>query len=786
MRFKTSNLKEAKHSDLVSCVSWMSPDDVISIADDHKILKWNLVSAETQPFAELPQDFHPTDVHWLPKGQASGAGSRGKGGASGSDVFLVTSAEGKLQLIGKNGRMEKSVDAHRGACLVGRWSHDGAGIVTGGEDGAVKVWSRSGMLRSTLASTTMPVYALSWSPDSSHVLYATDKLLTIKPLAPNSKPIQWKAHEGLILCLDWSPSNYRIISGGEDCRYKVWDQFGRQLFNSSQHDYPITSVSWSVDGQLFAVGSFNTLRLCDKIGWSHSLDKPATGSLYKIAWSADGTQVAAACGNGHVIFAHVIEKRIEWKEFEATVTGRKTISLRNVTNDAWEKLEFRDRIIQVSMDFGYLIVATTSQCYIYTTRNWNTPTIFDLKEGSVSLIIPAEKHFLLVESNALHLYSYEARLICSPKWPGMRPETLNAHTVSLCNDTIAVRDQSDEKNVHLFDATNGKALNDGRPFTHRQEIAEIALDQVGLANQRKLAIVDKNRDLFVANVRKFGKVTSTQANSAKIGAMVQSLKWNANSNMLAAILDSRFCTYLYPAVIFVDRNLLHRTIIERDSGEFGKNPTIVLFSGNSISVRRADGSLVTTAVSPYPGMLFEYTQSNRWSEATKLCRFVKDETLWACLAGISTQARHLETAEVSYSAIQEADKVHYIQYIKELPSKEAQNAEMAVLTGNYQDAENILLQAGLTFRAILLNIYLHQWDRALDLAIKHKTHVDTVLAYRVKHLNRCDKDETIPRYIQYMKEVDIDWEKIGAKIEEEYHKEREMGGRTGRRGSSVS
>ena len=43
-----------------------------------------------------------------------------------------------------------------------------------------------------------------------------------------------------------------------------------------------------------SVGSFNTLRLCDKIGWSHSLDKPATGSIYKIAWSADGTQVAGS------------------------------------------------------------------------------------------------------------------------------------------------------------------------------------------------------------------------------------------------------------------------------------------------------------------------------------------------------------------------------------------------------------------------------------------------------------------------------------------------------------
>ena len=45
------------------------------------------------------------------------------------------------------------------------------------------------------------------------------------------------------------------------------------------------------------IGSFNTLRLCDKIGWSHSLDKPATGSIYKIAWSADGTQVSGKCSD---------------------------------------------------------------------------------------------------------------------------------------------------------------------------------------------------------------------------------------------------------------------------------------------------------------------------------------------------------------------------------------------------------------------------------------------------------------------------------------------------------
>ncbi len=100
---------------------------VISIADDGKILRWNLVSSETKEMAELASDFHPTDMHWYPRSSGGGGGPSGpkKGGqvsgASGggvNDIFVVGSAEGKLQLMsGKNGRIEKSVDAHRGACL---------------------------------------------------------------------------------------------------------------------------------------------------------------------------------------------------------------------------------------------------------------------------------------------------------------------------------------------------------------------------------------------------------------------------------------------------------------------------------------------------------------------------------------------------------------------------------------------------------------------------------------------------------------------------------------------
>ena len=43
--------------------------------------------------------------------------------------------------------------------------------------------------------------------------------------------------------------------------------------------------------------------------------------------------------------------------------------------------------------------------------------------------------------------------------------------------------------------------------------------------------------------------------------------------------------------------------------------------------------------------------------------------------------------------------------------------------------------------------------RALELAVKHKTHVDTVLAYRQNHLKHFEKEEENKRYLQYMEGV---------------------------------
>lgn len=69
--------------------------------------------------------------------------------------------------------------------------------------------------------TGSPIYSAEWSPDCESVIFTSGKTIVIKPLQSGLKPLKWPAHEGLVLCVAWSPAKNFIVSGGEDRKYKV-------------------------------------------------------------------------------------------------------------------------------------------------------------------------------------------------------------------------------------------------------------------------------------------------------------------------------------------------------------------------------------------------------------------------------------------------------------------------------------------------------------------------------------------------------------------------------------
>lgn len=133
-----------------------------------------------------------------------------------------------------------------------------------------------------------------------------------------------------------------------------------------------------------------------------------------------------------------------------------------------------------------------------------------------------------------------------------------------------------------------------------------------------------------------------------------------------SFLPAPQCVWYYPNEVFVDKELLAKTRYTKSDADFGKAAHISLFAGSRCLIRRGDGVLVGAATSPYPAMVYDMVRKQQWDKAVRLCRFIKDPTMWATLAAMAMATKELHTAETAFAAIDEVDKAHYVRKVRKL------------------------------------------------------------------------------------------------------------------------
>ena len=97
-----------------------------------------------------------------------------------SRALAAACSDGTVRFFLRDGRVERTVEAHVGAVTSVRWTRDGACLLTSGEDGAVKSWSPSGRPLGVVAAGETAVYAAAWSPESHASGGATGRVVVAR------------------------------------------------------------------------------------------------------------------------------------------------------------------------------------------------------------------------------------------------------------------------------------------------------------------------------------------------------------------------------------------------------------------------------------------------------------------------------------------------------------------------------------------------------------------------------------------------------------------------------
>ena len=808
---------------VLSGCGWTPSNDLYVSSDDRVIRRYALNGDVLGDVSSC--DYYVTSLVWL---------HSLKGGVLAADVMAVGCSDGCVRLVAASGRVERVVSAHIGSVLCVAWSVDGSSLLTGGEDGSVKQFSRNGNLRSKLATQPHPITAVCWAPDQQRFAYTYSNKVSIQALQANSASgsssgaalagqsasssagVQsWSAHSSAVLCCDWHSINGCLLSGGEDGSYRVWSEYGDLLYSSRPVEFAVSAVRWSPSGRYFAVGSFNLLCLCDRTGWTYSRHRCSAGSLLAIDWTSDGTHLAAAGSNGTLVLAQLVERSTEWQQYACRLTERNTITVHDLSvaegsnggvsgADAirMEELDFASPVIEWSFSHSHLVVTTVRSCHVFQAPLFAAGSVLELKAG-VALIVQSDAMFALIDPLAgITVYSYDGRLINSIRLPtGVSVSSLQSEHVQMAGDTLFLvqRQHSGAGSlIHAIDVTTGKKATE--PIRHSNEILTLAVSQCGSAADRQLAFIDRQHELYVCRAHEAaaaapGGGATAVSSPVKLTGSVSDACWNEGHDVLAAVEDGHVRVYFLPQAPLIDPDALQPSTLTIDvpasttaaaafqqsanggghsHSPLGAHASIASFSSSRLTLRSSDGTIVAVHCPPVPLLLQQLCVAGEWSRALRVCRVLadgSDRLCWSTLYGLAVAAGQLDEALQSAAQLDWGDKARALSHMIAIPSEAGRSGALAAYQRRFAEAERIYLNGQLPLRAIQLNCDRFLFGRALAIANKTaKQHIHTVIAARRKYLQRSGQEENSAEFVA-LRDIQVDEKSVASSIAADRKKE---------------
>ena len=216
----------------------------------------------------------------------------------GVDGTIVTGGDdGVVRLWDPGGAPVRELFGHRGAIRDAELTADGRRLVSGDDEGVVILWdARTGGQLAALREHDGAVNAVSFDPEGRHVVTAGDDAVAYV-WAPDLASV-WplRGHAAAIGAARFSPDGRRVATASADHRAVVWDpDTGKQLFVLG-HDAAVLSIAFAPDGgRLVTASADHTARL-----WALASDDPAAAS--------DAVPIATLVGHADIVIDAVFDR----------------------------------------------------------------------------------------------------------------------------------------------------------------------------------------------------------------------------------------------------------------------------------------------------------------------------------------------------------------------------------------------------------------------------------------------------------------------------------------------
>ena len=249
-------------------------------------------------------------------------------------------AEGALHAAVLSSRIRATLRGHKQDVRALAFSPDGKRVVTGGDDGLVKIWDAADGRELLSFRGRGGISGIAFSPDGRRVATANpDKTATLWNASTGEEALSFHGHEhsyvtsvafsadgarlatasldrtarmwdvatgrevrafhghtGGVWSVAFSPDGMRLVTASDDATARVWNcGDGRELLKLTGHGRSVVSATFSADGKRLATSSSDrTAKVWDAESGQELLTVRDESSMTWVAFSPDGISLATA------------------------------------------------------------------------------------------------------------------------------------------------------------------------------------------------------------------------------------------------------------------------------------------------------------------------------------------------------------------------------------------------------------------------------------------------------------------------------------------------------------